>query len=155
GPRHAVRYARVGRIGALPAFVLILQVRFEDGLKLRRQRRTFLAPRLGRVPLVIDAGWAAPLATPVRIFRLIVRLRAGDRQSDRGSEDERADTVTRQHPFILPETLFFHHSLSPPVAGIHAAGRAIASNSSHGLRASISGRSRLERWLPRRGGNPL
>src|SRR5262249_28215907 len=82
---------------ALPALRLILQVGFENGLKLRRQRRAFLAARLGRLPLIVDAGRTAPLAVPVRVFRLIVRLRGGQRQNHRGSEDERAKTATRQH----------------------------------------------------------
>src|SRR5439155_22564064 len=77
----------------------------QEGLILRRERRLLRQARLAGVPTAVAD--AAPLALPVGEFRVVERLRAGDRETER-EQRERTDRAARTHggpPFGRPPTL--------------------------------------------------
>ena len=101
-PRHPGRQAGRGRIDALAAGRLVLEVLLEDELVFRRQRRLLaVAGRLRLVErgLAGDAGkpHPVPLAPEIRILRLIERQCAGECRRERRGERECADRIPEMH----------------------------------------------------------
>jgi hypothetical protein len=82
------------RVVTLPARPLVGQARLELRLVFGRERRLLAAAlRLGRVPLLANAGRSAPLTGEVGIFRFIECLGA-DRQHERRGKRDRTDEVS-------------------------------------------------------------
>ena len=95
--RHAGRQARIGRIDALSAGVLVPEVGLENGLIFRRQRRALLEPRLARIEFDRTDLEPAPLAPQVGIARFIVRLRGGAGGEQRERQRDGGDRASVKH----------------------------------------------------------